>query len=62
MSEIDDELVEAVALAIFKTDQALERIGGERLPDRHYKVAISLYRAMAHAAIVALDNYRAEGK
>jgi hypothetical protein len=59
MSEIDDALIEAVALAIFKADQAFECIEGERLPDRHFKVAISLYRAMAHAAIDAANGFRA---
>jgi hypothetical protein len=59
---IPEETIEVVARAIFEADQSFERIAGERLPDRHFKVAISLYRAMAQAAITALDNSRGEAQ
>jgi hypothetical protein len=50
---ITDERIEAVALAIFKAEQELTADDGDKLPDRHFKVAIIVYRAMARAAIKA---------
>lgn len=44
---VDDELIEVVAFAIFKDDQALKRFKGERLPDRNFKVALGHFCAMA---------------
>lgn len=55
----DEQMIDAVALAIFRADQAFDRIDGVRLPDRHFKIAICLYRAMASAAITAVDARRA---
>jgi len=51
-----DETVEAVARAIFKAQQDFDVFDGDRLPDRHFKVAISLYRVMADAAIKVLAS------
>lgn len=53
---ITDEKIEAVALAIFKAEQDFTVYEGDRLPDRHFKVAISLYLAMARAAIKACND------
>ena len=49
-----DERVEAVALAMFRIEQEITAVDGDKLPDRHFKVAISRYLGMATAAITTL--------
>ena len=49
-----DERVEAVARAMFRIEQEITAVDGDKLPDRHFKVAISRYLGMATAAITTL--------
>lgn len=48
----DDPRVEAVARAIFEADRDFY---DAKIPERHFKVAIALYQAMARAALAAAD-------
>jgi hypothetical protein len=59
-SQPSDELVRAVALGIFKAQQAFEADQGQDLPDRHFKVAIVLYLAMAQGALAAIAAHSAD--
>ena len=51
-----DDRLDAVALAMFRAEQDITAVDGDKLPDRHYKVAISRYRGMASAAIKMLGS------
>jgi hypothetical protein len=50
----DDDVKYAVAQAIFKVDQDYADAQQNPLPDRHFKVAISLYLAQAQGALDTL--------
>ena len=51
-----DDKLDAVALAMFRAEQDITAVDGDKLPDRHFKVAISRYRGMASAAIKMLGD------
>ena len=50
-----DDILDRVALGIFEAESDFHVIDGAApLPDRHFKVAIALYRCMAREAIAII--------